>query len=305
MHYADLPAGGEERMTVDALPRVAVCVPAYGDTAGVRTLLDSLAAVDYPRDLLHVVVAVDGPDARLEQAAAAGGATVLVLPDNRGSYAARNLALDAVGDADVVLFTDTDCAVSPQWVRAHLRALERADMSGGGVRLSADDPPAPAEWVDRARHLRQEHFVTRLHYAATCNLAVRRSVVDRLRFDESLRSGGDFEFGQRAAEAGLSIVYTPEAFITHPARATPRSVLKKVWRVAGGARDMQRAGRAATARHDPSRLRAATLARREGVRASRAWLVQVAALDYACSVAYALRVPQVVLPALRRRVARR
>jgi glycosyltransferase involved in cell wall biosynthesis len=283
-------------------PRVAVCVPAYGDAAGLRLLLRSLAEVDHPRDLLQVVVAVDGPDPVLERTAAEAGATVVVQPTNRGSYAARNLALDAVGDADVVLFTDTDCAVSRQWVSEHLRALADADLSGGGVRLSADDPPSPAEWVDRARHLRQEHFVTRLHYAATCNLAVRRAVVDRLRFDEQLRSGGDFEFGQRARDAGFSIVYTPEAFVTHPARPTPRSVLTKVWRVAGGARDLQQAGRAATARHDPSRVRAATLARREGVGASNFWLLRVAALDYVCSAAYAVRVPQVVLPALRRRL---
>lgn len=291
-------------MTDSAVP-VAVCVPAYGDPRGLRTLLASLASLDYPRQLLRVVVAVDGPDQVLEHTAAEAGTTVVVLPINRGSYAARNLALDAIGDAQVVLFTDTDCAVGRDWVNAHLRALAAAPRSGGGVRLSTDDRPSAAEWVDRARHLRQEHFVTRLGYAATCNLAVRREVVDRVRFDDQLRSGGDFDFGRRASEAGFPIVFTPEAFVTHPARPTPRALLKKVWRVAGGARDMQKAGSAATARHDPSRLRAATVARREGVVPSRGWLLRVAVLDYACSVAYAVRVPQVVLPAVRRRLVRR
>ena len=126
---------------VTSLPRVAVCIPAYGDPRGLRTLLDSLSALDYPADRVEVIVAVDGPDPVLEKVAAEH-ARVVVLPDNAGSYAARNLALDTIGDAEVVLFTDTDCSVSPTWVQAHLQTLQVHDMSGGGVRLSAADPPA-------------------------------------------------------------------------------------------------------------------------------------------------------------------
>jgi GT2 family glycosyltransferase len=268
-------------------------------------LLASLDRVAHPRDRLQVIVAVDGPDPALADIGERYGAHVVTLPENGGSYAARNLALSVLAPSvTAVLFTDTDCEVDPAWVTAHLAALETTELSGGGVEFLMSDPPAPAEWVDSCRHLRQQHFVEQLGYAATCNLAVRRDAVDALRFDDRLRSGGDLDFGQRAKAAGLRITYTPQARIYHPARRRARSVLRKVWRVAGGAQEFGRRGQSATDRRDPTRGRAAARARAAELPVTQWWLLRVAALDAACSVAYATRVPGVIGPAIRRRLAR-
>lgn len=280
-------------------PPVAICVPAHGDPAGLDLLLNSIDRLDYPRAQLQVIVAVDGPDAGLELCARRHGAEVVVSPHNLGSYAMRNLAVDLLRDASVVLFTDTDCVVRPDWVRAHVSALAEADLSGGAVQFMLDEPPSPAQWVDACRHLRQEHFVNRLGYAATCNLGVRREVIDGIRFDPTLRSGGDFDFGRRTQAAGYVIRYAAGAVIEHPARSS-RALLKKMWRVAGGAGQLAASGASATARRDSGRGRAAAAARERGMRVSRLWLVRVALLDYACSMVYAVRVPHVILPAVRR-----
>src|SRR4051812_33947473 len=129
---------------------VTVCVPVRGDAEGLRALLASLGDV-------AVVVAVDGPDADVEEVARAAGATVVVLPEPRGSYAARNAAIDA-SSSDVVLFTDADARVGPGWVAAHVDALAHADLSGGPVRLELPDRPSPAQAVDAARHLDQRRY---------------------------------------------------------------------------------------------------------------------------------------------------
>lgn len=286
-------------------PPVAVCIPAHGNPEALSRLLTSLQALDHPRDLLQVVVAVDGPDATLSATAESFGATTVVLPVNGGSYAARNAALAVVRpDATAVLFTDTDCVVGPRWVTEHLRALEHADASGGAVRLTTSTPPRAAEWVDASRHLRQRHFVEALGFAATCNLAVRRDVVDALRFDASLRSGGDFDFGQRLAAAGRSLVYTEDAWVTHPARSSSAQLLGKVRRVAMGAATNEVRGHQATARREPGRAPALQRARLEGVDRGGLWRLQVRALELACSVVYARHVPSVVVPAVRRRLGR-
>lgn len=284
-------------------PQVAVCIPAHGEPAALERLLVHLHALDQPAGRTQVVVAVDGPDPLLAEIARSAGATVVELPHNRGSYAARNAALDAVDPGvDAVLFTDTDCAPGPGWVAAHLRALEGAAASGGAVRVTTSAPPRPAEWVDASRHLRQQHFVLRLGFAATCNLAVRRTVVDALRFDGSLRSGGDLDFGRRLAAAGHDIVYTPAAWVSHPARRTPSALLTKVARVARGAADNQSRGLEASSRRDPDRLPAAVRASREGLSLGPWWTCQVRALDLLSSVVYARHVPSVVAPAVRRRL---
>ena len=215
--------------------RVAICIPVYDEAEALRQLLASIADIDYPPHLVQVVVAVDGGDPVVRELAQAAGARTVVLSPNQGSYAARNAAIDAIdGPVDAVLFTDADCAVSPQWVRAHLAALEGADLSGGGVRWAFSDRPSPAEWVDSIRHLHQRAYVERDHYAATCNLAVRSVVLDEMRFDASLRTGGDAEFGRRATAAGFRLVYADDAHIRHLPRRTRRALMTKVHRIANG-----------------------------------------------------------------------
>jgi cellulose synthase/poly-beta-1,6-N-acetylglucosamine synthase-like glycosyltransferase len=287
-------------------PQVAVCIPAHGSSRGLHRLLASLDRVDYPSTSLHLIVCIDGPDDVLAEVARAAGATVVVLPVNGGSYAARNAAIDAVApSAEIVLFTDTDCAVTPGWIRAHVTALADADASGGAVRITTAARPRPAEWVDASRHLRQQHFVETLGFAATCNLAVRRRVLDDARFDATLRSGGDFDFGQRLRAAGNTLVYTPDAAVEHPARESAAAVLRKVARVAQGAAVNEKRGYQAAQRRDPARVPALRRADVEGVVGGFGWRTQVRLLDAACSAVYARHVPEVVLPALRRRLTGR
>lgn len=214
--------------------RTAVVVPAYREVESLEALLRSVAALpERPR----VVVAVDGGHEATVAAARRGGAEVVVLPVNGGSYAARNAALAhllAHDAPDVVLFTDADCVVTPGWVSGHLVALQDADLSAGGVRFTyRGDRPTPAEWVDSVRHLQQEHYATRDGYGATCNLAVRASVLAEQRFDASLRTGGDAELCRRVVALGARLVYTPGAAIEHPARDL-RELWVKVDRLARG-----------------------------------------------------------------------
>ncbi len=211
------------------MTRVAVCVPVYDEASHLRTLLASI------EDDVHVIVAVDGGDPSCVRVAEEAGAQVVVVTPNQGSYAARNAAIDALPpDADVVLFTDADCVVTPGWVREHVAALADADLSGGGVEWLFSSPPTPAEWVDSQRHLHQRLYVERDGYAATCNLAVRRSVLDTMRFDASLRTGGDAEFGRRATANGYRLVYTEKAAIRHVARPSRAALMRKVRRIVSG-----------------------------------------------------------------------
>jgi glycosyltransferase involved in cell wall biosynthesis len=290
----------------EALPTpcpVAVCIPAYGDPAGLAAVLRSLAVQDHPADWVDVVVAVDGPDRALEQVAERAGATVVVLPENGGSYAARNAAIQALPDrARVVLFTDADVVAPPGWITAHLQALSGSDLSGGAVRFTMSDPPTPAEWVDSRRHLQQRHYVEDLGFAASCNLGVRRDVLARVQFDASQRSGGDFLFGQHARQAGYTITFSDDAWIAHPARRRALSLLRKVDRVAAGAAGLAGKGYPATGRRLAGRDGAVASARSARIAAGPAWLATVFVLEQMCRLAYARRVPTVIGPALNRRL---
>jgi glycosyltransferase involved in cell wall biosynthesis len=217
------------------LPAAAVCIPVRGDAARLARCLEHLAAQEWPADRLQVVVAVDGPDPAVEKVARDAGVDVVVLPVPSGSYAARNAALDSLrDDVSVVAFTDADCLPQPGYVRAHVAALADAALSGGAVEITLRDRPSPAEFLDSIVHLQQKSTVEIQGYAATANLAFRREVIDALRFNSALQTGGDVEICERAARHGHEIVYTPDAVVVHPARQTTKSVAKKVWRICKG-----------------------------------------------------------------------
>ncbi|MDZ4746632.1 MAG: glycosyltransferase [bacterium] len=116
------------RATTNALPRVTVVVPARDEEHNIERCLRSLEASDYPLDLLQIVVvddrSSDGTLAILQRFATTMP-TLLVLsktegdahPNLKGKPGALQFGFDhATGD--VLLMTDADCKVHPQWIRA-------------------------------------------------------------------------------------------------------------------------------------------------------------------------------------------
>jgi colanic acid/amylovoran biosynthesis glycosyltransferase len=264
-------------------PLVGVIVPVRADPTGLDVVLLRVANQDYPAERTLVVVAVDGGDEETAAVARRHGARVVSLLPAAGSYAARNRAIDELpDDVDVVVFTDADCIPAPGWLSGHVAALESADMSGGAVHVTMSSRPHPAEFVDRIRHLQQHSYVTRQSYAATANLAVRRDVLRRLRFDGTLQTGGDVDFGQRAVAHGFHLVYSASASVDHPARETPAALWRKIDRICTGmsARTAYWAGRPVP----PARFRreVARRAVRERVSRNPLWLARAVVLEWRC-----------------------
>ena len=84
------------------------------------------------------------------------------------------------------------------------------------------------------RFFRQRRYVEE-GFGATANLFVERRVFhDVGGFDERLRSGGDYEFGQRCSLAGIPIRYADDVVVSHAARSTLRELLSKSERVGFG-----------------------------------------------------------------------
>jgi GT2 family glycosyltransferase len=266
------------------LPLAAVVVPVHADPVGVARLLDRIDRVDWPRERLHVIVAVDGADPATVAAASRPGVTVLPLHEQRGSYAARNRAIESLpAGVDLVAFTDADCLPQPQWLRAHWDVLSTGvEQSGGAVHVTLRSAASPAEFVDRMRHLQQERYVRLDHYAATANLAVRRELLDRMRFDERLTTGGDADFGRRAHAAGVSLVYNPDAAVEHPARATVNDLMRKIHRICDGMQSRRDYWANREVSRHRVRLALIRKAREEGVSRGVLWDAQVVALEWWC-----------------------
>src|SRR5689334_6517067 len=123
----------EPKMTIDRaeLPFVSVIVPVYNDQQRIVTCVEALLAQDYPRECYEVLVVDNGSTDGTLAALKALPITSLVENTKRGSYAARNKALQQA-KGEVIAFTDSDCTPVPGWLAAGVAAIEAgADLVGG------------------------------------------------------------------------------------------------------------------------------------------------------------------------------
>jgi GT2 family glycosyltransferase len=115
------------------------------------------------------------------------------------------------------------------------RAIDALDSDAAGARVAAlagaivpAEPATPVEaYIARRRWIDQEKFLQAGRrysppFAATANLAIRRAAFDSLGgFDPELSTAGeDADWCWRAARAGWTLRYAPQAVVIHHHRAT-------------------------------------------------------------------------------------
>lgn len=116
LHAADTPgvAADAERAAVNAerLLPVSLIVAAHDEQAVIGAKVANVLALDYPRELLQVVVACDGcSDATAEDARRAGADLVLELPRG-GKIAAQDAAVERAS-GEIVAFSDANSLWAP------------------------------------------------------------------------------------------------------------------------------------------------------------------------------------------------
>ncbi|MEM9913783.1 MAG: glycosyltransferase [Planctomycetota bacterium] len=224
---------------------VSVIIPHYNDADRLRECLACLAEQVWPgfdAALAVEVIVVDNGSTDLSAAEAAvgehSGLATLMEESKPGSYAARNAALKRASGR-YVAFTDSDCRPDPAWLAEGIKALEaepKAGMVGGRIEVFPQDErrPKAVELYELVTAFDQKGYLDRRQFAATANVVTRRETLDQVGdFDESLKSGGDANWGRRVAEAGLVQRYAPEAVVRHPARRDFGQILGKKLRVVG------------------------------------------------------------------------
>jgi hypothetical protein len=104
----------------DPPPSVSLIVAAYREEAVIAAKVANALALDWPRDRLEVIVAVDGGgDATAERARAAGADRVLELPRG-GKIRAQDAAVRAAA-GELLVFSDANALLAPDALR-HLAA---------------------------------------------------------------------------------------------------------------------------------------------------------------------------------------
>lgn len=213
--------------------KLSIIIPVHEDSQGLVTTLESIKFHLRNRKDTEIIVCNDGGGDNISKIAESYNVNEVILKKNKGSYAARNKGIEA-SKGDILVFLDADQKITENWIDAGIAVLSDADYAGGNIKIGKNLNPSFWELVDEITAFPVEEDMKTLHFAPTANLFVRKEVFKKTGyFIETLRSGGDKEFGIRVFESGLKQVYVPEAITLHPAR-NREDQIKKLKRTAIG-----------------------------------------------------------------------
>jgi GT2 family glycosyltransferase len=221
---------------VSGLPRASVAIVNWNGRHLLAECLPSLAALDYPRDDLEIVVVDNGshddslPWLRAEWPAV----RVVSHADNRGFAAAANDAASAA-TGSVVAFLNNDCRVAPDWLRRLVEGLgAEGAAAAGSCLLDWEGQRVDFDGASMNFHAHGRHRNWGRPYVAgarapepalfACGGAM---AVDRARFLASAGFDADYfayfedvDLGWRLWVLGERVVYVPDAIAFHRHRGS-------------------------------------------------------------------------------------
>lgn len=217
----------ELRPAASGRPAVSIIVPVRDRRRELAGCLASLAALDYPRELLEVVVVDDGS---VRPVTVPAGVRLVRLPRSVGAAGARNAGAREAR-SEVLAFLDSDCLAEPGWLDALLPELADPEVAAVGGRIV---PTSERTWLERYEAVRSplDLGATRaavrpgrpVAYLVTANLVVRRADLEAAGgFDERLRWGEDVDLCWRLHAAGRRLVYQPGGRVRHRHRGSVRA----------------------------------------------------------------------------------
>jgi len=198
--------------------QLSVVIPHLNEPGDLRRCLTALESqrtdgvqfeiivVDNGSAALPSEVCADFPDVRLE------------LERTPGPGPARNKGASAA-QAPLLAFIDCDCFAAPGWVRAivdHMTEHPTIDFIGGDIRIEPASPGrlTAVEAYEDVFSYRAQLYVERYGFAATGNMAVRKSVFRAVGPFGGIGTMEDTEWGKRATALGYKIAYLAEARVT-------------------------------------------------------------------------------------------
>jgi cellulose synthase/poly-beta-1,6-N-acetylglucosamine synthase-like glycosyltransferase len=200
-------------------PAVSIIITAYNEERDLNAKLENTLALDYPRDLLEIIVASDCSTDRTDEIArefSAQGVRLYRQSERLGKTAAQNSAVEQA-HGEIMLFSDATSLYEPNVLRAIVPNFADGKVgcvAGRLVYVDGSDSDvgrgARSYWGYETFLKRHESRAGSLIGASGCLYAVRKSAYVPL-YHEAC---SDFIIATKMVEQGLRAVYEPNAVCT-------------------------------------------------------------------------------------------
>ncbi|SVA50054.1 uncharacterized protein METZ01_LOCUS102908 [marine metagenome] len=228
-------------------PIISVITPTYNRANELGPLIHSLQNQTLDHSLFELIISDDGST---DDSAVVIGTWMkkvdfelrYLKQDNQGPGAARNHGLaESVGK--LIMFIDSDCEAHKSWVETIYKAYQRDEFDACG---GPDNAKSDFTRFQKAIDFSMTSFITtggmRGHsdkmmakfYPRTHNMAMKKSVYEKIGGFGSLRHGQDIELSHRIHKSGARVKFMKNAIVYHRRRTTLKRFFRQVfnWGVA-------------------------------------------------------------------------
>jgi biofilm PGA synthesis N-glycosyltransferase PgaC len=211
----------------DGTPATTLIISAFNERDVIERKLRNAFSLDYPDDLLQIVVVTDGSDDGTDSVArSVTGRHVEVLHDpTRAGKAAAMARGVAAATGEIVVFSDANNLYPPDAIREVVRPF--ADPLVGAVTGAKGVEGGAADLETEGAYWKYESFIKAKESRLGCCtgvigelLAVRRELVPE--FPPGLVND-DFFIAMQVARSGHKVAYAPSALSLEPTATSLRS----------------------------------------------------------------------------------
>ena len=196
-------------MTLEIYPFVSIVLPAYNEAKCIKSCLESLKNLNYPKNLYEIILVDNGSTDETVQIARDYTDQIYILKGVNVA-ALRNMGtLKARGK--IYAFIDADCTADTEWINNAVNFLHSQICITG----SKCQAPLDSGWIEKAWFSQREFKIAEVSYINSGNLIVPANIFKKVGgFKETLVTGEDYEFCVRAKKS-TKIISNNDIAVVH------------------------------------------------------------------------------------------
>ncbi len=196
---------------------VAVIIPNYGPGVALERCLESLSNCTGINEV-EIIIVHSGPEHLVLSFYNPSVKVTIVEPSQRlYAGAARNMGVLKATTSDLILFIDSDCTPSREWISTHVNALNNgADVVAGPVLPGPPNKPTGlAEYLIEFAVTRRVPLGGEFISVPSCNFSIQRKLFDKLGGFPDNPTAQDLLFNLRLRAKDRRITYMKSASVYH------------------------------------------------------------------------------------------
>lgn len=187
---SDIHEGSE---FADTNPFISVVISVRNESANIKELISCLSDLDYPKDRLEILIGDDHSDDEtwklLQKYSSKSSIKLYEASPKQQGKAAMLDKLTKEAKGDLILFTDADVRVSPQWAKSMVAGFI-GGQAAAMTRISGDRYLDCFQNIDWLSHQRLIHWFTQLVKPMTIwgnNMVMSANVLKKVNYYEGIK----------------------------------------------------------------------------------------------------------------------